>query len=252
MTYPPINFFVVEDEKPARIELIAALEEDQEVNVVGSAGSVDEAWIGILESQPDALFLDIELIGGTAYDLLNKMRQQYVTIPPVIIITGHLKFQLAQQALNNFHDCVVKILTKPYWDGWDKEFQICKDAIRTFHANNKNSRTQDKEVLEAFFVKVNDTTYRIASKEIDYIEVGGSGSVIFVLEDGRTMIVKKTLNHFLNFLPDYIMRIHRQNAVNLHKLSHIHHDDRALYLKGHDKPLTIGDKYYSELLKLLK
>lgn len=248
MSIKEISFFVVEDERPARQALISVLEEDNDINVVGSAGSVQEAWIGILENKVDALFLDIELIGGTAYDLLHKMREQHLEIPPVIIITGHLKFQLAQQALNEFSDCVVKILTKPYWDRWETEFEECKDAIRASIAK-KNGRTLKREAL---FVKVEEVTYRIESDEIDYLEVGGGGTVILVLEDGRTMTVKRTLNHFMNLLPDFIMRIHRQNAINTKKLSHIHHEDRSVHLKGHSRPLSIGEKYYPGLLRMLR
>ena len=47
----------------------------------------------------------------------------------------------------------------------------------------------------------------------------------------------------MGLLPDHICQISRFNAINIHRLLHINHEDDILMLDGYAKPLTIGEKY---------
>lgn len=247
-----IKFFVVDDEQGPRKDLVETLHEDPGVTVVGEAATVKHAWDGILKTQPDALFLDIKLQGEEqGYDLLHRMREEGFDIPPVIIITGFLEFETARKAINEFRDCVIKILTKPYWDGWEENFQECKDAILAY-IHSREVPTPEPAGPDAIFVRENNITHRIPVNNIDYLEVGGGGRTIIVTEDGKQVVVQKTLSVLLQELPSSIMRVHRNNAVNKHKISHVDHDDHVVYLSGNKRGIGIGDVYYQSILRMMK
>jgi two-component system LytT family response regulator len=64
---------IVDDEPPARCELRRLLKEFAWVEIVGEAGSVGEAEHAIETLSPEILFLDIQMPGGSGFDLLTRL-----------------------------------------------------------------------------------------------------------------------------------------------------------------------------------
>ena len=69
----PLRIVIVDDEKSQRSALKRKLEDTfgRQIIVSGEAFSVDSAISIITDCQPDLLFLDIDLIGGTGFDVLD-------------------------------------------------------------------------------------------------------------------------------------------------------------------------------------
>src|SRR5699024_9870589 len=88
-----LHAFVVEDEKFAREELRFLLEKTKQISVIGEAESIHEALWHIHESQPDVVFLDIELAKGNGLDLANQfsnMKKQ----PMIVFSTAYDQYDL--------------------------------------------------------------------------------------------------------------------------------------------------------------
>ena len=102
------------------------------------------------------------------------------------------------------------------------------------------------------FIKEGPVTYRLEYKEIDFVEVGGNGTVFLStsprLEESKK--INTTLSRFLEQAPDIFLRIHRNWAVQISRISHINHEEHMLYLQDHDRGLPIGRSYYPILNKL--
>ena len=76
---------IVDDEPPARRELRRLLAEFPWIEIVGEAGNVDEAAGKVASLAPDLLFLDIQMPGGSGFDLLTRL--DYA--PQVVFTTAH-------------------------------------------------------------------------------------------------------------------------------------------------------------------
>jgi hypothetical protein len=68
--------------------------------------------------------------------------------------------------------------------------------------------------------------------------------------DGRKTLVRKTLNVLMGLMPEYIVRINRFHAVNIHKMLYINHEDGTMALEGMSKNIDIGDTYMQDLKTL--
>lgn len=246
MKFANLRFFIVEDEKESIKALTESLENIDSVELLGHADNVEDAYSSILELKPDALFLDIKLRGGDAFHLMKKFKTNGVVCPPAIIMTGHDEFELAQKAINNYHSNILKILKKPFWEDFDRHFEECRDAILAYRQFNHHKKD------EVLYVKDGNFTYRIAYDEIDYISVGGSGTIYLMISDKleESKKINQTLNSFLEGMPDKFIRIHRNFAIHIDKISHIDHEEHVLYLKGHDKGLSIGRTYYPIITRM--
>jgi two-component system LytT family response regulator len=73
---------IVDDEPLARLELRRLLAAFAWIQVVGEAGNIDEARAQIETLAPDLAFLDVQMQGGTGFDLLAQLGR-----PPRIVFT---------------------------------------------------------------------------------------------------------------------------------------------------------------------
>jgi len=79
---------VVDDEPLARREMRRLLDAFPWVEVVGEAGNIDEARARIEELTPDVVFLDIQMPGGTGFDLLTQLDR----VPRIVFTTAYDQF----------------------------------------------------------------------------------------------------------------------------------------------------------------
>ena len=249
MLSPQLSFFIVEDEKAAQEALKEALKGYENTTIAGLANNVEDAYAGILDTNPDALFLDIKLRGGDAFHLMQKFKDHHIDCPPCIVMTGHDEFELAQRAINDFKDKIIKILKKPFWSDFDKHFQQCQDAIYGYQ--KAVQRPKDPDIL---FIKEGPVTYRHEYKDIDFVEVGGNGSIYLSLSPrlDEAKKINTTLSRFLERAPDLFLRIHRNYAVQISRISHINHDEHMLYMQEHERGIPIGRSYYPMLNQLFE
>jgi len=71
-----IAVFVVDDKPSMRARLRELLGDIDGVEVVGDAGSIDDATAGILRTHPDCVLLDYQIEGGTGVDVLRAVCPQ--------------------------------------------------------------------------------------------------------------------------------------------------------------------------------
>jgi two-component system LytT family response regulator len=102
---PRVRALIVDDEELGRRMLRSLLAADEDVQVVGEAASAAEARRQISEQQPDLVFMDVEMPGGSGIEVLQDIDEP---IPYVILVTAHPEF-----ALPAFEVQVSDYLVKP-------------------------------------------------------------------------------------------------------------------------------------------
>jgi two-component system LytT family response regulator len=95
---------IIDDEPLARRELGRLLLEFPWVEIVGEAGQIVEAAEKIETLTPDLLFLDIQMPGGSGFDLLARLEH----LPQVIFTTAH-----SEHAVRAFEVNALDYLLKP-------------------------------------------------------------------------------------------------------------------------------------------
>ena len=86
-----VRALIVDDEELGRRMLRSLLASDDDVQVVGEAASAVDARRQIADKQPDLVFMDIEMPGGSGLELLQEIDEP---VPYVIFVTAHPEFAL--------------------------------------------------------------------------------------------------------------------------------------------------------------
>jgi two-component system LytT family response regulator len=224
----PIRTVIVDDEPLGRSRIAALLEEEDDIQIVAQCGDGAEALRVIGESQPQLLFLDIQIPEMTGFELLRSLDR--VNPPIVIFVTAHDEF-----ALQAFDVHALDYLLKPFDDErfyqaldrarthlHDHDATALRHRLRDFlrEANGDiGSPPADRERrrLTRIVVKDGDRILFLKVDDIDWIEAADYYAKIHVA--GSTYMIRETLANLEEQLdPERFVRIHRSTIVNLDRV----------------------------------
>jgi DNA-binding NarL/FixJ family response regulator len=94
-----IDVTVVDDHPVVRQGLIALLEHEPDIRVVGEAGSVGQAEAQVESVTPDVMLVDLDLGGEDGLGLLQIIHQRWIGMK-TLVVSQHLSRFYARAALN--------------------------------------------------------------------------------------------------------------------------------------------------------
>jgi two-component system, LytTR family, response regulator len=247
-----LRAIIVDDESKVMEELIKALQESDNFNVLGSSTSVEEAFLLIKSTPCDVIFLDIQIIGGNAFDIINKLRKENIIIPPIVITTGNNEFAYAEKLINEYNE-VVYWLKKPFWENWVQHREKIIDIVLLKLQNNRNDANENKPKNP--FIRIESGRQIFSIKHSDIIlvkvhEVKGKGTTVIVLEKS-TIPCSLTLTQILQQMQKNIVQISRTHAINTDWVTSIEHAENEITLRNGDK-FTLGPAYSDSFFESFK
>lgn len=208
-----INAIIVDDENKGRDLLEILLKENcPTINVIDKVGSAEDAFFSIIEKKPDLVFLDIEMPGGTGFDLLEKFDNINFSI---IFVTAYDKY-----ALKAFKFSAADYLLKPV-DEEELKAAVQKVVKKESIADNNDlhSLTYNYKSLKTDHSKLALVTGSglvfVEIKNISRCEANGKFTWVYS-NDREKILANKNLGEFENFLTDYnFIRVHHSHLVNV-------------------------------------
>jgi len=91
--------FVVDDHAMFRDGLRSVINLEPDLLVCGDAPGAEEAMLGISESRPDLVILDISLAGTSGIDLTKAIKRELRGRLPVLVVSMHAESLYAERAL---------------------------------------------------------------------------------------------------------------------------------------------------------
>ncbi len=98
-----MRIFLVDDSAMIRQRLRRMLASMDGVEVVGETGDAREAVAAISQLAPDAVLLDIHLVGGSGIDVLQAVKKQQAA-PVVIVLTNYPYPQYKEKCIQSGAD----------------------------------------------------------------------------------------------------------------------------------------------------
>lgn len=215
-----IKAVIVEDEKHSR-ELLHELVKEycEGIEIVGLAGSVEEALKEIETHKPSLVFLDIELPDGDGFQILEKIGDVNFDI---IFTTAY-----DQYSLRAFKFSATDYLLKPV----DID-ELQQASQRVVEKNKVEKREGQNDQVKALIRNIRNMStpfkrivlpttngFTVVDPD-DIIRCESDRNYTFIfLKDGRRILVSRTIKEYDEMLSEYnFFRIHQSHLINLNYL----------------------------------
>ena len=213
---------VVDDEPLARRELRRLLAAFPSVQVVGEAGNIDEARERIETLSPDVVFLDIQMPGGTGFDLLAQLD----LVPRIVFTTAY-----DQYAVKAFEVNALDYLLKPV------EPERLATAIRKIQESAPRvSATTAASPLEQLFIKDGPRCWFVPLRQVSLLT--SEGNYVRLHWGQERPLLGRSLTSLEQKLdPKQFFRANRAQIINLEFIQQVEAGEGGrLYVQLRDGP----------------
>jgi two-component system LytT family response regulator len=249
-----LSAIIVDDELKLRRVFTELLRENcPEIEIIGEADNIQDAYDLILSKKPSVVFLDIEMPGGNGFDLLAKFPTIFFE---TIFVTSYGHYAIQALKLSAL-DYLLKPVSVEHVASLTERI---KNAIAlkesAFKYNTLKANLQNNELEKKLVIQSKDRIEQIIVHTILYLKAEDNYTLIF-LENGKKIIVSKTLKEYEEILCEYdhsfFIRTHKSYIVNAHQIKLIERGDGCSILLKDNTRLEVArrrktllmDKYNS-------
>jgi len=233
---------IIEDESSSREILRNYLAKYcKNVDVLGEAASVREGMELLTQTQPDVVFLDVEMPFGNAFDLLDQLPERSFE---TVFVTAYNTYAL--EALNNH---AAYYLMKPI-----NIDELIKSVSYVAEIKEKENALEDR-ILKS---KLNKAEGKITLPQQDGFQVLNISEILYCKADdnyteiyleNKKLLVSKTLKYFEEALADYpFARIHKSYLVNVNEVIKYRKGKGGSVIVSNGKELSVSASKKKQLL----
>ncbi|MFK3863983.1 LytR/AlgR family response regulator transcription factor [Pseudoalteromonas rhizosphaerae] len=260
-----LKTLLVDDEYSAIEGLRIRLEAFAEIEVIGSAQSVDEAIKVLNEYDVDLVFLDIEMPTKSGFELIKHFQPE--SCPAVIFVTA-----FHQHAVKAFEVRALDYLLKPV-----KLARLAEAIERVIKTQKLNRKTELIEVHQSLVINesqplevAGNSDYEFEAENLviqdaknpiqiipfkDILWIDAAGDYMCVHTPAETHVMRARLKELeKNTLPEDFLRIHKSTIVNLShikQLNPLRNSEYTAVLQS-GKTLKVSRTYSKNLKSLFK
>ncbi|SDI11296.1 LytR/AlgR family response regulator transcription factor [Winogradskyella thalassocola] len=202
---------IVEDSRLARNELKELLKAHQDIELIGEAENVDEGFELITNTNPDLLFLDINMPEKDGFELLEMLDD----VPVTIFTTAFDDYAIKSFEYNAFDYLLKPISQKRFSSSITKVLEKI-NATSTTTAEKEEGLRLDKQI----FIKDGEQCWLVKIQDISLFEIVGNYTRVFF--DSNTPLIYKSLAQIEEKLPsDVFFRANRQQIININHVKKV-------------------------------
>lgn len=205
-----LSAIIVEDEKAAQKALQSYIEKYcPDLEIIGIANNGKEGIRLIEESNPEIVFLDVEMPHANAFDLLDATTDYSFQ---TIFVTAYSEYAIKALNMSAAYYLLKPINIEELITAVEKVSETIRSK-NSFNSNQwvkmnfQNSQHQQLVLptMSGFDVLPIDSVIRLK----------GNGNFTNVYtKDGKEIMVCRFLKHFETILPEHFLRVHKSHIIN--------------------------------------
>lgn len=243
-----IRAIIVEDEEAARSLLSKILAKYcSDIELIGYAESVDEAVQFIFQTDPDLVFFDIEINGGSSFEILKTIENRRFKTIFTTAFNDH--------ALKAFEYEAIHYILKPY-----QVLDVIEGVERVKKILKKEESFSDLMNVSSSSYKLDANKITLSTKEgiflveIDNIirlEADRSYCNVY-LNNNKRILLSKPLKNYVESLPkDQFFRSHNSHLINLNYVEKFIKEDGGEIIMSDGSSVPIARRRKAMFLEIL-
>lgn len=229
-----LKTLIIDDEKPIRTSLNIYLSDRDDIEVVGEAGTLEEAVAQIAKCQPDLVFLDIQLKQFTGFDMLDQLPDLNFKL---IFVTAYSEYAIKAFKYSAFDYLLKPIDPDMLYETIDRLKVEMNTTAQQYKALKGNTDFQK------ITIKTTENIYHISFEDIVYCKADGSYTH-FYLNTGKTILSSKPLKQYQNILPENLFfRSHQSYLVNVKLINGFDKKNGVLLMQNNEQiPVSVRNR----------
>jgi two-component system response regulator LytT len=232
-----ITALVVDDEKPACDELVYLLKSFPGIEVLGAATNGVEALRLIEQTDPDVVFLDVQMPGLDGFGVIRQLQEKKLPLPKFVLATAY-----DQYAVEGFRVQALDYLLKPIQrERLALTLERARQALEQKIKAGESAAPPRPGPRTKLLVKSGSRNFIVDASEVVYATI----------EDGLITVVATSLEGHSNYRtieelhsnldPEVFWRVHRSYLVNINRIKEVIPWFKSTYL------LRMDDKKQTEI-----
>lgn len=204
-----MRVLIIDDERLARAELRRLLAGNLAIEILGEAANADDAVDAIDRVSPDLVFLDVEMPGGTGFDVLSRVER----LPLVIFTTAY-----DAHAVRAFEINALDYLLKPVEER--RLAHAIERAERHLASHHEASAPTQVSYLERTFIQDGALCLMVDFRDVMLFESEGNYTRLYL--ERHQPLLGRSLTYLEERLdPRRFFRANRRELVNLETVARI-------------------------------
>ncbi|WP_066630386.1 LytR/AlgR family response regulator transcription factor [Labilibacter marinus] len=245
-----ISAVIIDDEKDLRA-LNASMIKDNfpDINIVGEADSVDGGVKLIQDTKPDIVLLDIEIKGGTGFNILQKLHPYNFKL---IFITAFNEFAIKAIKFSAMDYILKPVNEYEFIEAIKRVVEQISVADNPVQYNNFLSHYEKKTQTRKLVLRTAEALHLVDVKDIIYCKSDNSYTT-FYLNNANHVMVSKSMKEYASILEEYeFVRPHQSFLVNLKYISKIDKSDGGFIILSNGKEIPVSSRRKQPLIQILE
>lgn len=241
-----IRAIIVDDEDDAINTLVRELNDYcPEIEIVGKANTIKEAYTQIKKKQPQLLFLDIDLGEKTSFELLDLFQEINFQI---IFVTGHNEFAIKAIKYSALDYILKPVSGAELVPAIQKVTKVKRGEISF---GLLKQQIEEQKIANKIALQIGSNIQLQDVEDILYCK--SEGNFTSVVTSTLNMLVSRSLKE-LDFLlaQHQFYRVHRSFLININHIKTYVATDGGYILMQDKKPIPISKRKKEDFLQLLK
>ncbi len=239
-----ISTILIEDEEETLTYISSILKQYfNEIEIIGTSDNIKTSIRLLTETNPELVFMDIELIGGNAFQILDAIENYDFEVIFVSAHNNYIEKSIQYYALN--------FLTKPI------DINQLKNVLKRYTNLKKRFFTKQKYILLKEFLTeskllINTGNEHIAINLNDIIKCDADGNYsLFTLSNKSKHLASRPLKYYEDLLTEKaFFRANRSTLINIKHITSIYKRE-SLTLSNKEK-VIISARNKSKLSELIR
>ena len=244
-----VKVVIIEDELDLREMNRRLLENNfNDVEIVGETGSVEGGIDLIQKLKPHLVLMDIEIEGGTGFDILQKVKPYDFKL---VVVTAYNQF-----AIKAIKFSAIDYILKPVNES---EFILAvENALELIGSSHRDQQMANfidiyerKTQIKKIVLRTAKAIHIVDISDIEYCNSDNSYTY-FYLSGGERIMVSKSIKEFAEILEECnFFRPHQSYLINLNAVSRIDKADGGFVILKNGSEIPISSRRKQIIFEML-